>query len=70
MVGVNVDIDAYKQLEARAAAQLQFQQQVPIDTISIPIAYKDAQGRYLGFNRALRGHGLASAARTTWARPC
>ena len=51
MVGVNVDIDAYKQLEARVAAQLQFQQ-VLIDTISIPIVYKDAQGRYLGFNRA------------------
>ncbi|MBI3102385.1 MAG: PAS domain S-box protein [Burkholderiales bacterium] len=51
MVGVNVDIDAYKQLEARVATQLQFQQ-VLIDTISIPIVYKDAQGRYLGFNRA------------------
>jgi two-component system sensor histidine kinase/response regulator len=51
MVGVNVDIDAHKRLEERVAAQLQFQQ-VLVDTIAIPIFYKDAQGRYLGFNRA------------------
>ncbi len=51
LVGVNVDIDAYKQLETRAAAQLQFQQ-VLIDTIPLPVVYKDSAGRYLGFNRA------------------
>ena len=51
LVGVNVDIDAYKQLEARVAAQLQFQQ-VLIDTIPLPVVYKDSAGRYLGFNRA------------------
>ena len=51
IVGVNVDIDAYKKLEEQVAAQVQFQQ-VLMDTIPVPIFYKDAQGRYLGFNRA------------------
>ena len=47
MVGVNVDIDAHKRLEARVAAQVQFQQ-VLIDTIPIPVFYKDEGGNYLG----------------------
>ena len=51
IVGVNVDIDAYKKLEEQVAAQVQFQQ-VLMDTIPVPIFYKDVQGRYLGFNRA------------------
>jgi len=51
LVGVNVNIDAHKRLEERVAAQLQFQQ-VLIDTIPIPIFYKDEEGRYLGMNTA------------------
>ncbi len=51
MVGVNVDIDAHKRLEERVAAQVQFQQ-VLIDTIPIPVFYKDEEGRYLGMNAA------------------
>ncbi|MGB3449881.1 MAG: response regulator [Giesbergeria sp.] len=51
IVGVNVDIDAYKKLEEQVAAQVQFQH-VLMDTIPVPIFYKDEQGRYLGFNRA------------------
>ncbi|MBP6118860.1 MAG: response regulator [Giesbergeria sp.] len=51
MVGVNVDIDAYKKLEDQVAAQVQFQE-VLMDTIPVPIFYKDELGRYLGFNRA------------------
>ncbi len=51
IVGVIVDIDAYKKLEEQVAAQVQFQQ-VLMDTIPVPIFYKDDQGRYLGFNRA------------------
>ena len=51
MVGVNVDIDAHKRLEERVAAQVQFQQ-VLIDTIPIPVFYKDERGRYLGMNVA------------------
>ncbi|MGP1628743.1 MAG: PAS domain S-box protein, partial [Giesbergeria sp.] len=51
IVGVNVDIDAYKKLEEQVAAQVQFQQ-VLMDTIPVPIFYKDDEGRYLGFNRA------------------
>ena len=51
MVGVNVDIDAHKRLEECVAAQVQFQQ-VLIDTIPIPVFYKDEEGRYLGMNAA------------------
>jgi two-component system sensor histidine kinase/response regulator len=51
MVGVTVDIDAYKKLEDEVAAQVRFQE-VLMDTIPVPIFYKDALGRYLGFNRA------------------
>ncbi|MDY0107527.1 MAG: response regulator, partial [Giesbergeria sp.] len=51
MVGVIVDIDAYKRLEEQVAAQVQFQQ-VLIDTIPIPVFYKDGDGRYLGMNTA------------------
>jgi two-component system sensor histidine kinase/response regulator len=51
VVGVNVDIHEQKLLEARVAEQLGFQQAL-IDAIPVPLFYKDAQGRYIGFNRA------------------
>ncbi|MDF1485095.1 PAS domain S-box protein [Ramlibacter sp. H39-3-26] len=51
IVGVAVDIHDQKLLEERLAEQLLFQD-VLIDTIPIPLFYKDAKGRYLGFNRA------------------
>jgi PAS domain S-box len=40
-----------KQLEAQVAQQLGFQQAL-IDAIPVPLFYKDAQGRYIGFNAA------------------
>jgi two-component system sensor histidine kinase/response regulator len=51
VVGVNVDIHDQKQLEAQVAEQLGFQQAL-IDAIPVPLFYKDAQGRYIGFNAA------------------
>lgn len=51
LVGALIDIHEHKQLEERVAAQVQFQQ-VLIDTVPMPLFYKDAAGRYLGFNRA------------------
>ena len=51
VVGVNVDIHDQKQLEAQVAQQLGFQQAL-IDAIPVPLFYKDAQGRYIGFNAA------------------
>ena len=51
VVGVNVDIHEQKLLEARVAEQLGFQQAL-VDAIPVPLFYKDAQGRYIGFNRA------------------
>lgn len=51
VVGVNVDIHEQKLLEAQVAEQLGFQQAL-IDAIPVPLFYKDAQGRYIGFNRA------------------
>ncbi len=51
IVGVNVDIDAYKKLEEQVAAQVQFQE-VLMDTVPVPIFYKDENGLYLGINRA------------------
>ena len=51
VVGVNVDIHDQKQLEAQVAAQLDFQQAL-IDAIPVPLFYKGADGRYIGFNRA------------------
>jgi len=51
VVGVNVDIHDQKLLETQVAEQLDFQQAL-IDAIPIPVFYKDAEGRYLGFNRA------------------
>ncbi|KRD54741.1 two-component system sensor histidine kinase/response regulator [Acidovorax sp. Root275] len=51
VVGVNVDIHDQKLLEARVAEQLDFQQAL-IDAIPVPLFYKDADGRYIGFNRA------------------
>jgi two-component system sensor histidine kinase/response regulator len=51
VVGVNIDIHDQKMLEARVAEQLVFQE-VLVDTIAVPLFYKDREGRYLGFNRA------------------
>ena len=51
MVGALIDIHEHKLLQERIAAQMQFQQ-VLIDTVPMPLFYKDAEGRYLGFNRA------------------
>ena len=51
IIGVQVDVHDQKMLEARVAEQLAFQQAL-IDAIPVPLFYKDAQGRYLGFNRA------------------
>ncbi len=51
VVGVNVDIHDQKLLEARVAEQLDFQQAL-IDAIPVPLFYKGADGRYIGFNRA------------------
>lgn len=51
VVGVYVDIHDQKQLEAQVAEQLDFQQAL-IDAIPVPLFYKDAQGRYIGFNAA------------------
>ena len=46
-----VDISARKQAEAALAAHLQFLQLL-LDTIPNPIFFKDAQGAYLGCNKA------------------
>ncbi len=51
VVGVNVDIHDQKLLEAKVAEQLDFQQAL-IDAIPVPLFYKGADGRYIGFNRA------------------
>ena len=51
VVGVNVDVHEQKQLEAQVAEQLAFQQAL-LDTIPVPVFYKDTEGRYLGTNRA------------------
>ncbi|MBV8619348.1 MAG: PAS domain S-box protein [Curvibacter sp.] len=51
VVGVNVDIHDQKLLEQRVAEQLLFQE-VLIDTVPVPLFYKGADGRYLGFNKA------------------
>ncbi|MBV7431684.1 MULTISPECIES: PAS domain S-box protein [unclassified Acidovorax] len=51
VVGVNVDVHDQKLLEARVAEQLDFQQAL-IDAIPVPLFYKGADGRYIGFNRA------------------
>ena len=51
VVGVNVDIQDQKLLEAQVAGQLAFQQAL-IDAIPVPLFYKGEDGRYLGFNRA------------------
>ncbi|MBN9368596.1 MAG: PAS domain S-box protein [Comamonadaceae bacterium] len=50
-VGVNIDVHVQKLLEARVGEQLAFQQAL-LDTVPVPVFYKDAQGRYLGTNRA------------------
>ncbi|RYF54022.1 MAG: PAS domain-containing sensor histidine kinase, partial [Comamonadaceae bacterium] len=51
VVGVNVAIQDQKLLEAKVAEQLDFQQAL-IDAIPVPLFYKGADGRYIGFNRA------------------
>ncbi len=51
VVGVSVDIQDQKQLEEQVEAQLDFQQAL-IDAIPVPLFYKGADGRYIGFNRA------------------
>ena len=51
VVGVNVDIHEQKLLEEQVAGQLDFQQAL-IDAIPVPLFYKDADGRYVGVNRA------------------
>ena len=51
VVGVNVDVHEQKLLEAKVAEQLDFQQAL-IDAIPVPLFYKGADGRYIGFNRA------------------
>ena len=51
VVGVNVDIHEQKLLEEQVAGQLDFQQAL-IDAIPVPLFYKDADGRYIGVNRA------------------
>ena len=61
VIGVNVDVHDQKLLEARVAEQLAFQQAL-LDTVPVPVFYKDAEGRYLGFNRAFEetaAHGRA-----------
>jgi two-component system sensor histidine kinase/response regulator len=50
-IGVNVDIHDQKLLEERVAEQLDFQQAL-IDAVPVPLFYKGADGRYIGFNRA------------------
>ncbi len=58
---VTARIQAQSELERREqqlAEQLAFQQAL-LDTIPVPVFYKDAEGRYLGFNRAfeeIAGH--------------
>ena len=51
LVGALIDIHEHKLLQERVAEQVQFQQ-VLIDTVPMPLFYKDEGGRYLGFNRA------------------
>ncbi|GAB3362496.1 MULTISPECIES: response regulator [Giesbergeria] len=45
------DVSEARRIELAMQAAMQFQQ-VLIDTIPMPVFYKDAQGRYLGLNRA------------------
>ena len=51
LIGVQVDVHDQKELEARLADQLAFQQAL-VDAIPIPLFHQDGQGRYRGFNRA------------------
>ncbi len=51
LIGVQVDVHEQKELEARLADQLAYQQAL-VDAIPIPLFHKDGQGRYRGFNRA------------------
>ena len=50
-IGIRTDITARKQAEAELDAQLHFQKEI-LDSIPIPVYFKDTEGCYLGFNQA------------------
>jgi len=51
IVGVHDDVTEARQASEHLAEQLAFQQAL-LDTVPVPVYYKDAEGRYLGFNHA------------------
>nr|WP_311221573.1 MULTISPECIES: response regulator [unclassified Acidovorax] len=51
IVGLHEDVTDRRTLQAQVAEQLAFQQAL-IDAIPVPLFYKGADGRYIGFNRA------------------
>jgi len=51
IVGLHEDVTDRRTLQAQVAGQLAFQQAL-IDAIPVPLFYKGADGRYIGFNRA------------------
>ncbi len=50
-IAIRTDITAGKLAEARLDEQLHFSRQV-LDTLPVPLYFKDTQGRYQGFNKA------------------
>ncbi|MBX9848951.1 MAG: response regulator [Rhodocyclaceae bacterium] len=50
-IAIRTDITARKRNEREIAAQLHFQNQL-MESVPVPLYYKDVTGRYLGFNRA------------------
>ncbi len=50
-IAIRTDITARKLAEARLDEQLHFSRQV-LDTLPVPLYFKDTQGRYQGFNKA------------------
>ncbi|RZT89278.1 hypothetical protein EV678_0058 [Azospira oryzae] len=50
-IAIRTDITARKLAEARLDEQLHFSRQV-LDTLPVPLYFKDIQGRYQGFNKA------------------
>lgn len=50
-IGIGLDISARKQAEKGLLNQIQFNETL-LQTIPIPVFYKDSSGRYLGCNRA------------------